>query len=77
MFFRYGGRLVKKVGQGCFSAYDMLMTLAPGMLVSAVLLPLDPPYSVEIGAACRRRSELSPAARRFIDYALPVLRGLE
>lgn len=43
----------------------------------AVLLPLDPPYSVEIGAACRRRSELSPAARRFIDYALPVLRGLE
>ncbi len=40
VFFRYGGRLVKKVGQGCFSAYDMLMTLAPGMLVSAVLLPL-------------------------------------
>ncbi len=40
VFFRYGGRLVKKVAQGCFSAYDMLLTLAPGMLFSAVLLPL-------------------------------------
>lgn len=39
----------------------------------AVLRPLDPPYRVEIGAACRRRAELSPAARRFIDYALPML----
>ena len=40
----------------------------------AVLLPLDPPYTVEIGAAYRSAGEQSPAARRFTEYALERLR---
>ena len=42
----------------------------------AVLLPLDPPYLVEIGAAYHSPEEQSPAARRFTDYALARLSAL-
>ena len=42
----------------------------------AVLLPLDPPYLVEIGAAYHPPEEQSPAARRFTDYALARLSAL-
>ena len=38
-----------------------------------VLLPIDPPYTVEIGAAYQPRGEQSPAAGRFTDYALSRL----
>ncbi len=41
----------------------------------AVLRPLDPPYEVEIGAASQPRAALSPAARRFVEYALPRLQA--
>ncbi len=39
----------------------------------AVLLPLEPAYTVEIGAAYYPASEQSPAARRFVNYALSRL----
>lgn len=38
-----------------------------------VLLPIDPPYTVEIGAAYQPRGKQSPAAGRFTDYALSRL----
>lgn len=38
-----------------------------------VLLPIDPPYTVEIGAAYQPRGEQSPAAGCFTDYALSRL----
>ena len=41
----------------------------------AVLRPLDPPYEVEIGAAAQPRAALSPAARRFVEYARPRLQA--
>ncbi len=36
IFFSYGSDLVKAVVQGRFAAYDMLMTIAPGILLTLV-----------------------------------------
>ena len=43
----------------------------------AVLKTLSPPYEVEIGVATQLRREMSPAARRFADYALRIITGVE
>lgn len=44
---------------------------------SAVILPLDPPQSIELGIAVPSLRKASPAARRFIDYLVRALREEE
>ncbi|MGM9662083.1 MAG: LysR family transcriptional regulator [Oscillospiraceae bacterium] len=41
---------------------------------SAVILPLDPPESIEMGVAVPSLKKASPAAKRFIEYLVRILR---
>jgi DNA-binding transcriptional LysR family regulator len=41
---------------------------------TAVILPLDPPESVEMGIAVPSLKKASPAARRFIEYMIRELK---
>lgn len=41
---------------------------------NVVKLPLDPPQSIDLGIAIPSLKNASPAARRFIDYAVQQLR---
>jgi len=41
VFYRYGGRLFGRAVRGSFSAYDMLMTVAPGMLLTVLSIPIS------------------------------------
>lgn len=41
---------------------------------SAVILPLDPPESIEMGIAIPSLKKASPAARRFVEYLIRILR---
>ena len=68
----YGALSLVEAGLGVALVNSLL---ARGLDIAgrAALLPVDPPYIVEIGAACHRREEQSPAARRFADYALARL----
>ena len=43
--------------------------IADSFTEGVVYLPLDPPQKVEIGMAMPRKKELSPAARRFAEFA--------
>lgn len=52
--------------------------LSRGMDAGGVaVLPVDPPQIVEIGIAAPRREELSPAARRFLEFARARLPELD
>ncbi len=46
IFFSYGSDLVKAVVQGRFAAYDMLMTIAPGILLTLVSASVNFAYLV-------------------------------
>ena len=41
---------------------------------TAVILPLDPPESIEMGIAVPSLKKASPAARRFIEYLVRELK---
>ncbi len=41
---------------------------------NVVKLPLDPPQSIDLGIAIPSIKNVSPAAKRFIDYAVQQLR---
>lgn len=41
---------------------------------SAVILPLDPPETIEMGIAIPSLKKASPAARRFVEYLIRILR---
>ena len=43
-------------------------------LCNVVKLPLDPPQSIDLGIAIPSIKSASPAAKRFIDYAVQQLR---
>lgn len=45
-----------------------------GRSSTAVILPLDPPESVELGIAVPSLKKASPAAKRFIEYLIRTLR---
>lgn len=49
VFFSYGHDLVHGMGKGLFSSYDLLMTIAPGMLITLVSVLVNVTYLV-IGA---------------------------
>ena len=71
VFFHYGKRLTGKVTRGSFSAYDMLMTLAPGMLVSAVLLPLGlVMILMGLTADVYTLREMQPLIQRVLYYVV-------
>ncbi len=46
VFFSYGGDLVKGIKSGIFSSYDMLMTIAPGMLLTLLSLIVNGAYLI-------------------------------
>ena len=41
---------------------------------SAVILPLDPPETIEMGIAIPSLKKASPATRRFVEYLIRILR---
>ena len=46
VFFSYGRDLVRGMGKGLFSSYDMLMTIAPGMILSLLSFFVNATYLV-------------------------------
>ena len=63
-----------RAGLGITLLNDILTAdLADGVAV----LPLDPPQSVHLGIALPEEEHVSPAAKRFITYALDRLPGLD
>ena len=39
------------------------------------MMPLDPPYELEIGMAIPKEREMSPAARRFARFVMDRFHG--
>lgn len=46
VFFSYGGDLARSIGFGRFSSYDMLMTIAPGMILTLLSAMVNATYLV-------------------------------
>lgn len=46
VFFSYGGDLARGIGGGRFSSYDMLMTIAPGMILTLLSAMVNMSYLV-------------------------------
>ena len=81
-YLTVSGRLDEvRIGQAvwacaCLSAFGGAMMTLRGKRGVAVL-PLDPPQSVHLGIALPEEEHVSPAAKRFITYALDRLPELD